>query len=82
MAPLGKNKKAVRSGAPVAVVASPGSPIAAANVEAGLSEASAGNATQAPTPRRNLRREKLFFIADLFGETVCYGLDCNLFENT
>src|SRR4051812_12694995 len=55
IAPFGKNINAVRSGAPVAVVANRAVELAA-NERCGISELKAGNATHAPSPRKKCRR--------------------------
>src|SRR5579884_706697 len=71
MAPLGKKRKAVRNGAPVAVVASlPAAAGSAASRPCGRSDAKAGKATQAPTPRKNCRR----FTARRSWELLCVGM--------
>jgi len=57
MAPLGKKTKAVRSGMPVAVVASlPPAAVSAAKSSKGFNDEKSGKATQAPTPRKKWRR--------------------------
>ena len=60
MEPFGKNMNAARIGAPVEVVASFEAVAAsAAEIPRGLSVSKAGNAMQAPSPRRKCRRLKL-----------------------